>query len=336
MTRRIETINYSEFATLAQCETKWGYAYLLEQEEDVEGKNGLWLGTLLHLGLDRWTRDLGATLPEVWTDDINTGGKPGEMRTLRLSDFDSALVEHALWLLARYVSVYGSSRPESWNVISTEEWLTGKFKIGSRTVRIVGRHDGLVEILGDLWLIERKSYGQKRRLDTIGIEPQPTIYYDLVEQNYGRRPVGLLYDGIFTYRYSPKPPTQGALIEAAIVAGEQGKHIEGFPYNGTKSAQRDWARPLTLDPSLATERPPEDSFERRWIDRTPQAIAVGEQFLGNAIRRRDRIKVIEDTIPNVGKDCSWCGFRAECWSRLSGLDSSEILLAPEDDGDVPV
>ena len=63
-----------------------------------------------------------------------------------------------------------------------------------------------------LVLIERKTYGQRGRLDTVGVEPQPTMYFDLIEQNYGRRPDMILYDGIYTHQFVPKAPTQKALI----------------------------------------------------------------------------------------------------------------------------
>ena len=328
MTRKIEVINYSEFATLANCETQWGFAYLLGQEEERDGKtDGLHLGTLLHLGLDRWTLDLGATLPTTWTDDINTGGKPGEVRTLCLTDFDPALVQLAEWLLRRYEQVYGSSRPESWNVISTEEWLTAKIKVGSRTVRVVGRHDGLIEIMGDLWLIERKSYGQRGRLDTVGVELQPTIYEDLIEQKYGRRPVGIMYDGIYTHQFVPKKKTQ-----AQVLAELPATH----PVLALKKAeQRDYARAaVEADPGI--EREASASFERQWVDRTPQALEMGRVVLSATIRRRDRIKTLDDTVPHIGRHCSWCGFKNECWFRLSGVTQDIELVEGWEDSDEPV
>lgn len=325
MTRKIETINYSEFATLSQCETKWGYGYMLAQEETGE-KRGLHKGTLLHLGWGRWLAGDGFTLPEVWTDDINTGGKPGEERTLSLSDFDPSIVAEVLWLARRFEEHYGSVPPSSWNVISTEGWLTGSFKIGARKVRIVGRTDALVEVEGLLYLAEVKSFGRKDRMTTIGIEPQPTIYYDLVEQTYGRAPDGIMYEGIYTHQYATKKPTQ-AEISAEV-------YPDGFPLPEfpTKASQRDWAR-AAVEAHPGVERPVADSFIRDWIDRTPQAIEVGHQYLGNAIKRRDRIKSIEDTIPNVGNACSWCGFKDQCWERLTGVPQYVELEFVENEGE---
>jgi hypothetical protein len=333
MTKPIQVINWSEFSTLANCETQWGYAYLLGNDEPGD-KLALHKGTLIHLGLDRWTQGLGATLPEVWTDDINTGGKPGEIRTLHLSDFDSQLVQDVQWLLARYELVYGSQPPSSWNVISTEEWLTGTIRVGSRKLRIVGRHDGLIEVAGGLWLIERKSYGQRGRLDTVQAELQSVIYHFLIQAKYKRQLTGILYDGVYTHRFVPKAPTQTALIEAALLHGS----VPGFPYGATKTAQTNWARLRKDDPSLAIERDPADSFERVWIDHTPQQIEMALTILAASMKRRNAIKTLDDTIPHVGRACSWCGFKDKCWARLTGVQDIELVEGwdEQDNSDVPV
>src|SRR5216110_2647973 len=109
---------------MARCETMWGYAYLLKEDEAADtNKRGLHRGTLIHVWADRWLRGLGATLPDEWTDDINTGGKPGEERTLCLTDFDADDVSLALWLAGRYEEHYGSGPPDDWRIVSSEEWL---------------------------------------------------------------------------------------------------------------------------------------------------------------------------------------------------------------------
>lgn len=254
-------ISFSEFATLAQCETKWWYGYN-ERLEDKGDKKAAYKGTLLHLGANRWLAGLGATLPREWTDDHS-----GE--NMLLSDFDLDVVSDAEWLLARYEVSYGSEPPSSWTVISTEETLSMTLPSGTL---VTGRTDGLIEIDGELWLREVKSYGDVHRLDRIHVEPQPTIYYSLVEEKYGKRPFGILYDGIYTYR---------------------------------------WKR---------DEHHADDSFERRFIDRNAEALRVGTAYLDAAVGRRiDLIGGgIDAAMPNVSRDCSWCGFKAECWERLSG------------------
>jgi PD-(D/E)XK nuclease superfamily len=333
-----ELINYSEFATLARCETQWGYAYLLNQEEPGE-KAGMHRGTLLHVGADRWLRGLGATLPEEWTDDINTGGKPGVERTLRLDSFDPLLVEQARWLLSRYEAHYGSVPPANWEIVSSEEWLTCEVTAPGGTFRIVGRTDGLIRVFpnkakrgkGKLWLREVKSAANiKQRLLTVDVEPQPTIYYALVEANYGERPQGILFDGINTYQWKPERPTQSALIEEA---SKTALFLHEYP---TGKLQREWAK-AQVEQHPGVERPAADSFQRAWPDRTPEQIDIGMQYLRSAIEHREQLRHggLDVTLPNVGQSCNSCGFKPRCWARLLGEDE-DIEVEYDDDEAEPV
>jgi hypothetical protein len=313
-----EVINYSEMSTLARCEMQYVYAYKLGVAEAADtNKRGLHRGTLIHLGGDNWLRGEGARLPETWTDDINTGGKPGEMRTLSLSDFDPEDVARARWLLARYEQHYGSRPPSSWNVISSEEWLTTTVTVDGVTYRIVGRTDGLIEIEGMLWLRELKSYGSRGRLKTVHVEPQPTIYKRLVEDNYERELFGVMFDGVYTYEWALKKPTQAQLIEQHIANG-------GLPFP-TKKAAQEWAREEVAHHPGFQEHGPEESFERVFTDRSEVQVELTEKVLAAAIKRRNTLETLDDAIPNVGQQtCNSCGFKARCWARLAGDDESDI------------
>lgn len=314
-------INYSEFAALAACETKWGYGYLLGDQE-TGPRRGLHLGTLIHLWGDRWLRGLGATLPASWTDDINTGGKPGEVRTLTIDSFEPELVERALWLAERYMQHYGDTPPKGWEVVSSEEWLTATVVVGGKEFTLVGRTDGLVRINGLLWLRELKSYGSKNRLDTIHVEPQPSVYYKLVEANYGEPPFGILYDGVYTYQWALKKPTQGVLIAERAMRDTEFALL-------AKKAQTEWARGAVEQHPGVQEHPPEDSFRREWPDRSPEQIEIAMRHLQVAIGRREQITSLDDTMPNVGSACNSCGFKPKCWARLTlddELDVEEVDL----------
>lgn len=319
----MEQINYSELSTLASCERKWWYGYNSDYVESEENKRGLHLGTLLHLFHDRWMkRELmeGALyLPEAWTDDINTGGKPGEPRTLTIAEFSEEVITDALWLMDRWVKHYGIEPPSDWDVLATEEWLTAD--IGG--VQLVGRHDGLIRVNGDLWLNEVKSYRSKGRLDSVQVEPQPSTYVKLVEANYGETITGIMYDGIYTYHWKPELPTQKALIDAERALWNEGA------LGGMNGKQRtEWAREAQQShPGI--ERPVEESFDRRWTDRTPTQIARDMSVYHAAVTHRDLLKVVDvdSTIPNVGMACNMCGFKDRCWSHLAGSDDIEIELA---------
>lgn len=328
-----EVINFSEFWSLTGCEQRWAYGYLRSLEEPGE-KRGLHLGTLIHLGLDRWNRGLGATLPSEWTDDINTGGKPGEERTLRLADFDPEVVATAVWLLTRYVEHYGDAPPSSWLMIDSERWLSTAL---DELKLLVGRTDGVLEIEGDdeipdgLWLLERKSYGSKGRLDYVHVDPQLVIYSMLVEAEYGRKLTGVVFDGIYTYRWQPVKPTQAAAME------ERDAIDPAWRVRLSKTEQRDWAR-SHIENTVWPDRPAAESFERRYVDISDEMREVGKNYLYAAIRRRQVLKNDPlQALPNIGQMCRSCGFRPQCWANLRGVEpEGDIEIELYDETEEPV
>lgn len=319
-------INYSEFNTLTDCEWKWKYAYLLGQEEEG-AKRGLHLGTLCHLWHGRWLVGKGATLPLTWNDDINTGGKPGEVRCLSLTDFEPELVERALWLAGRFEKHYGSQPPSHWNVISAEQWIARDFSWGT----LVGRTDGFVEIDGKLWLIEVKSYRSRPGpLAYAMVSPQLGCYSLLAEETFGVRPYGILYQGILTYQWARKPMTQKDIIA----------HLEADPLvrfhsqADLKSAAKELQR---REDYLQPERDPADSFEQLEVELGTAHLKTAQQYLRSALKRRTDIQHHPNqAIPNVGAHCSWCGFRDQCWNALGDVEPLEIEVELEDEPAEPV
>ncbi len=122
-----------------------------------------------------------------------------------MAEFDPELVERAGWLAGRFVEAYGPVPPSSWTVIGAEEWMTRRFDWGL----LVGRTDGLVEIDGEPWLIELKTYGSRPGpLAYASVSPQLGCYCLLAEAKYGRRPAGVLYQGIYTYQWKRATPVR--------------------------------------------------------------------------------------------------------------------------------
>jgi hypothetical protein len=321
-------INYSEFNTLTACERKFVYAYVLGQEEEGP-KRGLHLGTLIHLWHSRWMTGQGATLPSEWTDDINTGGKPGEVRTLRLVDFEIELVERALWLAGRFVEHYGSAPPSHWNVISAEEWLSRD--LGGYT--LVGRTDGFVEIYDHLYLVEVKSYGSRPGpLQWAPVSPQLGCYSLLAEEKFGHRPWGVLYQGVYTKQWQPKVPSQQSLIDDAVA---DDLVIDGNLFSTYKKAdQRAWAKSRQADPNAWIIRPAAESFEQLEVELGDAHLRTAELYLQSATWRREVITGDMDplaaALPSVGSQCRYCGFRNQCWNDLGGIEPFEIELEDED------
>lgn len=315
MTSASETVtNYSELNTIAMCERRWAFGYELHKEE--EGKKvGLHRGTLLHIGKGRWSTGLGATLPEEWEDDMGPGGRPGEQQRYLLSDFDPDVVESARWLLDRYAAHYGDAPPPDWKLLATEPWLSGM--IGGE--KVVGRADNLWEIDGNVWLDETKSYGSKGRTAFLAVDPQPSIYFTLVKQTFGLDIHGILWDGIYTHRYAKTRPTQAELIAD--------RERIGLPIAfDTKKAAQDWARSELATGRYDKEQPPELSFEREWLDRTPMALEAQGYAVNAAVRRMEHLRevsqaglsIIERTMPNIGQTCNGCGHKNRCWAQLLG------------------
>lgn len=324
------SMHYSELATLAACERKWAYRYGLELEE--KGGDGAHLGTLLHVGTAQWLNGRGTDLPASWDAPSHSNdAEPGDVVTYRLSDFKPEIVDKGRWLLGRYTAHYGSEPPSHWNVISTEQWLTAQTPWGT----LAGTADAIVEIDGELWLFERKSYASKGRLDWVQVDPQLGVYDLLVEANFGKPAFGILFDGIYTYQWKPTVPTLAALIEFAQANGL-------VPATATKAQLREFARAAQAD-NPGVERDPSESFQREYVDLSDDHRKATSNYLSAAVYRRNQLKnsdyplgmeyteaLLDSTIPNIGRQCGYCDFKSRCWSELGGVDPVEVEAEDED------
>lgn len=322
------SMHFSEMATLASCERKWAYRYALGSEE--EAGHAAHLGTLLHVGTASWLNGDGVELPARWDAPSHTNGaEPGDMVTYSLADFAPEVVAKARWLLNRYQAHYGSVPPSHWNVISTEQWLTAETPWGT----LAGTADAIVEIDGELWLIEHKSYGAKGRLDWVQVDPQLGVYDLLVEANYGKSAFGILFDGIYTYQWKPKQRTLKDIV------ADLGTPLDG----GTKADVLATARLIQAsEPGI--ERDPSESFERVLVDLSDDHRCTTSQYLSAATQRRDNLldtsfhpfggtyeeNILASTIPNIGRQCSYCDFKPRCWSELGGVDPVDVEVEDED------
>jgi hypothetical protein len=328
---RVTVITFSEFATLAACERRWAYRYVLGEPE--QASRAMTLGTLCHRWHESWLLGDGGVLSDSWTTDRAPDGTQGDPVTLRLGEFEPEVVDKALWLRDRFIECYGAQPPSSWNVIGAESYMEREFTWGN----LVGRTDGFVEIDGELWLIELKTYGARPGpLAYAQVSPQLGCYSLLAEAKYGKRPYGVIYQGVYTYQWKPGVPTQATLIE------EFGHLVvDGTPLHlHTKADQRAWAKVQQADPGNWTQRPAADSFDQIEVELGAEHLRTSEQYLSAAVRRRRKLlldgasvypdNVFEDTLPNVGRHCSYCGFRPQCWADLGGVEPFEIEVESDD------
>lgn len=156
--------SYSELSTLAGCEQRWWYRYVEDRED--QPSDAMKLGTSMHEFADAfWCWDPLVIPPE------------------------------AEWLAERYMQHYADQR-NSVKVIESEmnlEWPLGATKL-------VGHIDGLYKIDGKQWLVERKTMRDWRRLDSLDVDLQVSLYCWLARKN-GIEFEGVVYDAIRTYAW---------------------------------------------------------------------------------------------------------------------------------------
>ncbi len=150
-------MRFSESGALAMCEQKWHYTYQELQEAPVVTR-GLHLGTLLDVAIGNWWERARPLLPDSWTDHylLARGAKP-EDAVRHLDTFANDVVDDAEWLINRYLQHYGEQPPEDWKLLMTQQEIAWRHKgtlIGQRL-------DGVVEIDGQLVLLEVKSYKKR-------------------------------------------------------------------------------------------------------------------------------------------------------------------------------
>jgi hypothetical protein len=160
--------------------------------------------------------------------------------------------------------------------------------------------------------MEHKSYGSKGRLDYVPVDPQIGVYDLLVEANYGEPAFGIIYDGIYTFMWKETRRTLAAIREERGCSQAEAKLVQA------------------AEPGV--QRPPSESFERLELDLSDDHRRTTKMYLRATIERREALldqdrphwNILDATIPNVGKDCGWCGFKDECWSNLGGYEAPEI------------
>lgn len=197
MTANTLVTSFSEFDTLTQCERKWGYRYA-EGAEEEGFSPGLSFGIGWHRFTNAWWgREL---VEERGIADRVVHSVSSELREA-YPDHEQQideLVTKLVWLALRYVDHYGIEPPADWNVLDVEHTFD-RVALGGALLR--GRIDALVEIDGDLWVVEDKTYSSRQRLDLVNVSWQETIYAMAAEKIYRRPVFGVLFNGAYTYRW---------------------------------------------------------------------------------------------------------------------------------------
>lgn len=306
-------ISYSEANTLANCEWKWDYVYRLGNRGG--GSTAMAKGTVTHDMIAAWWEtgeiDMEIMLGSFAQMDEAERPSPNER---------AAIADWIRWIMPRYAAHYGSLRDDM-EVVAHELELTAM--LPGTAVTVMGHVDGLYrhKATGKLYAVERKTYGRRDRLEHLSVDPQVSLYYWLLKAN-GYDIAGVMWDGIYTYKWKPEKPTQKYLIEEA--QKDVAKHGRT---QSTKAEWANWARDV-LEDHPGIERPVADSFDLFWLDRTEAQVTQALLDLKGIVDRRTTLRE-EGTRPirNIGNACGWCSARSACHEALAFPQSIQLDLS---------
>lgn len=307
--------SFTEMNTLDACEQKWVFKYV-DGIPDVPGP-GATLGTLVHAGVEAWWQrkdPIAALASEVHTR-LGHVTVPEDIEVLK------ACADSAEWLLKRYMAYHGEQPPAGWELVASELEFDG-IDVPNTNVQLRGRIDAIARIDNQLWVVETKSYRNRARLDYLTVDPQITLYTYAAMEVLGVPWIqGELFDGIYTYRWKPDRPSQAKVIEEAQRVGRS------WP---TKKAQQEWARAeVAAHPGV--DRPLAESFDRVFLDRTPEQITAATKQVRNFGERRSILENLpERALLSLGQQCSWCPYKAQCHEGLLFGTQAPGYGAPED------
>lgn len=303
-TRNKSRISFSEANTLANCEWKWDYVY--RQGHDGDVSFAMLKGTAAHELAAKWweSGDVSSALsPETVDEIVRCQGGMGV----------EAVLDWADWMMRRYAEYHEDLR-NSMDVVEHELTLTAI--LPGTKIPVVGRIDGVYanKTTGELYAVERKTYGRRDRLDYLTVDPQVSLYYWVLQQN-GYDITGVMYDGIYTYRWKPEKPTQKQLIEDA----KNGTlvDVDSPAADAPKKVWTEWAREQ-VERHPGAERPVADSFDVIWLDRTEGQVEQALLDLKGVVNRRAALRRKgARPIRNIGQQCNWCSARSACHEALA-------------------
>lgn len=288
---RDDRSSYSELSTLADCEKKWWFRYLMRDRrpQTVQQRRGSHLHDLV----------------AAWRQ----GDVEPAMQRLVDADLDPEQFEAISWVFDRYVRYYGpQGRPR---VVANElkvESTDGRF--GDITIETWV--DEIVQVHnGGLWAVERKSMKDWRRLSSLDVDPQVSITVWNLQRN-GWPIKGVLYDAIRTHVFAGTKPTQAFL--KGLMAKHEGEKQDAY-LDRIREAQ-EWQR---------IEEPLESSFRLEPQYRSEVHIAAALDEMAAGLARRRALAAGDAPMRNIGNHCDWCDYKYECWTGLEFNQDIEVV-----------
>lgn len=298
--------SHTELSTLSQCEMRWYFKYVekLEFPASVQMELGSLVGRLTNVFWHggNWRAMLAAELAEEGAD----------VELIDLAALEAQPFADAFWLMERYERHYEHMLKDV-RVIADE--YDARASIPGTRQKHQAIVDNLWEIKGKLWMVERKTYGRTDSLDMVDVNPQLTNNLWVARTALGQDIEGIIYDGIYTYRWKAQKPTQSALLEGLPATS---------PILALKKAeQREWAK-AAVEAHPGVDRADAESFTMLYLDRTEKHIAAAQLEIRAQLKRRDALRRGSDPMRNLTTWCNNCPAKSECFERLAFPQDIEI------------
>lgn len=290
----------SQISCFRGCKQEWAYKYR-EGLKSKAPQRPLYMGTTLHKLLE--IRANG----QSWESHLCNVIKP-EFEAMP-TDYQAILGEDFIdccyKIMTQYDWLYDK---EDIKYLATEVKIDAKIK-GSK--RFVGVVDAIVEIDGDQYIMEHKTFKTtKMSLDQTWLNAQTCLYIKVLNES-GWNIKGVVWDMIKTS--APKPPR-------ILKNGQFGKQ-----YADQTLMSFEWAG--VYMPGL-----PKDVYEeikdnhKNFLDRyiTPILPSVVDAVWKDFVDSVEDISKNKHTPKNLGRDCEWCAFKELCQAELTGGDVEYI------------
>lgn len=307
--------SHTELSTLSQCEMRWAFKYVekLEFPASIQMELGSLVGRLTNVFWrhEDWRQALAVELCE----------EDADVNSIVLAEVEEQPYADAFWLMERYERHYEHMLKDV-RVIADE--FDARANIPGTRQNHQAIIDNLWEIKNKLWMVERKTYGRTDSLDMVDVNPQLTNNLWVARTALGADIEGIIYDGIYTYRWKAQKPTQKDLIEQRVM------HELEHPVAGTtpfgeipKKLQTEWAREA-VEKHPGVDRPDSESFTMLYLDRTEKHITAAQIEIRAQLKRRDALRRGADPMRNLTTWCNNCPAKSTCFERLAFPQDIEI------------
>lgn len=212
MPRARNLTSITELRSLAACEMQWYYKYI-KHEKKAKGW-ALIRGLAMHALCREWetiawpdrpliANDVDALMGPVLTKVLDgVEAEDGVRPELTDEQFDTLV-----WLFHRWVGHWALQEETPYLVsIDHETRMQAKVPGTSQFHECIADALWLDERDGNYWLVERKTFGRGSKINLTVVDPQLTLNLWVAQQNASFPIRGIVWDGIYTYKWvKPRP-----------------------------------------------------------------------------------------------------------------------------------